>query len=99
MIGKPAKVVPADAIKIARAFIESERIVAGDFVDILHISEQQFIDNVGGSPGHGVYMVDFAYAGPPVHRDPNVCDCPPADSPVTIELNGQTGEALLFLKL
>ncbi len=84
------------AIRVAEEFVTQKSIEAGQCMTIRHSDATELL-------GHGIYFVYFEYAGPPVEdetkADRLVCHSPGVGQPIVIQVNDQTAEASLFLRL
>jgi hypothetical protein len=86
------------AISIATKFVADRDYKVGEVCGVSHISRDDYKVNIRRDIGHGSWMVSFAYIGPALTERQKGFS-PALDSPTTIVINDETGEAEVLMSL
>ena len=86
------------AINIATKFVADRDYKVGEVCGVLHISRDDYKANTRRDIGHGSWMVSFAYIGPALTERQKGFS-PALDSPTTIVINDETGDAEVMMLL
>lgn len=84
-----------EAIAIALQFAKDTQLPTGSLMEVRHC--RPIIYGRADDIFDGKWEVEIASLVPP--DEPGVITCPPPDSPFIVQINDQSGEASLFLRL